>query len=642
MTSKYPTLVKWGKESVEIEFDPAAGVAGLKKELQDRTGVPMDRMKIMPKSKGLWKGVLKDDTSLADLPLSKISPPIQMLLMGSATLPVEPVKKTVFLEDLPPEEAAKMVEPSGLINLGNTCYLNSVVQCLRVVPHLRDGLRRYIPNRNGNNANNQQAQLHALLLTSLLSTMETLDKSPEAVSPNNLVMATKMVFPQMAQTGPQGQPMQQDAEEFYSSVMNVCSNELRGNDVLKAAFTGHTGSSEAPKAEELNGATNVIDAVFGMKMEEVLTCDELSVPEADKDAMETEGTNENALVEPPVVTYDLHRKLVCNIQGGSDTNSQVNITHIAEGIQLSLTGKLEKYSDVLGRNAQWTRSQKIARLPPYLVVQFGRFYWKATPDSQDHAGVKCKVMKPVAFHSVLDIYDFCNDKVKSVLKVSRDKAAQEEEDRVAKKLRGEDETDDKKESGDDAVMEEDTKPAAAEAADDDDDDDDENDVRFAFQKYVPRRKLCPHIDGGVKEELTVMISGHFQQQYQPGLASSKASNASLATTTTTTAAASNKVSSPTKAKSTAGGGKASAGKPQGKKPTPHLRIKLGLGSKAKAERGEGSGSGKIGGVGDGGGVGVKSPSREMENQWPESGGYSEMKDGSKKKRVMSDREEFGF
>mmetsp|Transcript_5931 Transcript_5931/g.13105 ORF Transcript_5931/g.13105 Transcript_5931/m.13105 type:complete len:565 (+) Transcript_5931:89-1783(+) len=187
-----------------------------------------------------------------------------------------------------------------------------------------------------------------------------------------------------------------------------------------------------------------------------------------------------------------------------------------------------------------------------------------------------------------------------------------------------------------------TNTAATTASDDDDDDDDENDVRFAFQKYVPRRKLCPHIDGGVKEELTVMISGHFQQQYQPGLASSKASNASLATTTTTTAAASNKVSSPTKAKSTAGGGKASAGKPQGKKPTPHLRIKLGLGSKAKAERGEGSGSGKIGGVGDGGGVGVKSPSREMENQWPESGGYSEMKDGSKKKRVMSDREEFGF
>jgi len=162
-------------------------------------------------------------------------------------------------------------------------------------------------------------------------------------------------------------------------------------------------------------------------------------------------TDSNALVEPPVTTYDLHRKLVCNIQGGSDASSQVNITHIAEGIQLSLTGKLEKYSDALGRNAQWTRSQKIARLPPYMVVQFGRFYWKATPDSQDHAGVKCKVMKPVGFQGVLDAYEFCSDKVKKVLKVSRDKAAAEEEDRVAKKLRGEGDADDKKEEA--AAME---------------------------------------------------------------------------------------------------------------------------------------------------------------------------------------------
>ena len=465
MTAKYPTLVKWGKESIEIQLDPSAGVAGLKKELQDRTGVPMDRMKIMPKSKGLWKGVLKDETALTELSLSTITPPIQMLLMGSATLPVEPVKKTVFLEDLPPEEAAKMAEPSGLVNLGNTCYLNSVLQCLRVIPHLRDGLKRYTPNRNGSNGNNQQGQMQALLLTSLLSTMDSLDKSPQACSPNNLVMATKMAFPQMAQTGPQGQPMQQDAEEFYSGLMSACANELRGNEVLKAAFTGIMGRGDGPSAEELNGASNVIDAVFGMKMEETLTCDELSAPAADKDSMETDApnSNENALIEPPVITYDLHRKLVCNIQGGSDASAQVNITHLAEGIQLSLTGKLEKHSEVLGRNAQWTRTQKIARLPPYLVVQFGRFYWKSTPDSQDHAGVKCKVMKPVAFHSVLDIYDFCNEKVKSVLKVSRDKAAQEEEDRVAKKLRGEDDVDgdDKKEEGAVVAMEEDAKPAAA-------------------------------------------------------------------------------------------------------------------------------------------------------------------------------------
>ena len=85
----YKTLVKWGKESIEIEMDPSQGVDGLKQTLQARTGVPKDRMKIMPKSKGLWKGVLKDTQDLSALKLAGISQPIQMLMMGSATLPVE-------------------------------------------------------------------------------------------------------------------------------------------------------------------------------------------------------------------------------------------------------------------------------------------------------------------------------------------------------------------------------------------------------------------------------------------------------------------------------------------------------------------------------------------------------------------------
>lgn len=45
-----------------------------------------------------------------------------------------PVEKVVFLEDLTPEERAKVLKektgevlPAGLTNLGNTCYMNSTV-----------------------------------------------------------------------------------------------------------------------------------------------------------------------------------------------------------------------------------------------------------------------------------------------------------------------------------------------------------------------------------------------------------------------------------------------------------------------------------------------------------------------------------
>ena len=89
---------------------------------------------------GLWKGVLKDDFdfSAVDLAaaLSKAKGgPLNFLLMGSAAELTGPKTKTVFLEDLPPEEIAKVQEPSGLENLGNTCYLNSLLQTYYNLPN---------------------------------------------------------------------------------------------------------------------------------------------------------------------------------------------------------------------------------------------------------------------------------------------------------------------------------------------------------------------------------------------------------------------------------------------------------------------------------------------------------------------------
>jgi ubiquitin carboxyl-terminal hydrolase 14 len=220
-----------------------------------------------------------------------------------------------------------------------------------------------------------------------------MSETQEGFPPLMFLNALRQAFPQFAQKSRDGHGYaQQDAEEAWSQIVSQLRTKLKSKD------ESSTGGSSAQQGSDLS----FIDRYMAGKFDTIMECDDPAAKEGG---------------EEPVSGHEAFLKLNCHING--ETN------HLRDGLAAGLKEQIEKRSDVLDRDALYTKTSRISRLPKYLPVHFMRFDWRRDTNK------KAKIMRKVTFPQELDVLEFCSEDLRKMLVPIRDKIREirkEEED----------------------------------------------------------------------------------------------------------------------------------------------------------------------------------------------------------------------